>query len=231
METDDITKIFQDLKDLKFIDHNRELKPLTEISCAFTSQHSIINYSPKALKYLDANGFRWIILHEEAHLIFPQKHEEREKTFYYYCFFCSILSYMTITFFFQELLTPKLFHIGMVFLFGNFTFFFFFFFYYVNKVWYPEPWLFDEFRADKYALDVFLIISPDVLPHYISHSTFEALKKCGKDRKISREMKIWERIIQTPHPSEKERVTAIRRLYEKYSQIRESKKWNTQKTD
>ena len=226
MENDDIKKIFQELKDLNFINQNRELRPLNDISCEFTSQHSVIHYSPKALKYLDANGFRWIALHEEAHIILLQKHEERGTKLYFYWFLCSMLSYIVIGFLFQELFTPKSFHIGIAFLIGCCIFFFIFFFYYVNKVWYPEHWFFDEFRADRYALDAFFIINPDVQPHYISYSTFQALKNCGKDRKIPLRMKIWGRILQTPHPSEKERITVIRKVYENYSQKRKSKGWN-----
>ena len=74
MDVREIEKIVVELKDLHLIELNRKVIPNSDIYCNFSSGGAI-SFDPFAAEFMSEGEIIWLLLHEEAHLIFPQQRQ------------------------------------------------------------------------------------------------------------------------------------------------------------
>jgi len=79
MDESGVKKIADELKYFQLIDPNRKIiadKKIRNLWCNFGADGSIL-FDPTTLNYLDKDGVRFFLLHEEGHIIYRQEKKKR----------------------------------------------------------------------------------------------------------------------------------------------------------
>ena len=224
MNINDVDKIVAELKDFNLIGPNRKVIADHKVYCNSSALFSI-KFDPIALNFMDEGGFIWLLLHEEAHLIFPQKR--------YFAMavrgFLKIAIYVILILFLTALIVnniPKNFNpIVVILVLVVITLTIVLGIGYIEEhLIYPlfssrinKPYWDDEFKCDEYGVMGLLLVRPNLIAWQEARSSLDSFKKCrekrGKPGLIDR------KIGQTqsyPHPPIPMRVFRMKTLYEKF---------------
>ena len=207
------------------MDQSRKVRPNPKIYCNF-SAGGAITFDPIAAEFMNEGGVIWMLLHEEAHLILPQKRSE--------LIFPKLLLKCIITFFLVgmiSLLTLDLIHFR-----GNsfyppvldfvlFLVVFLLCVYIERNLFrdqYVVPFYNDEYRCDEYALMGLCIARPHLIAWQEVYSALESFKKCKERRgKLTLFEEYKRKITSYPHPSHGQRAYYLKTIYEKYRSLKD----------
>jgi hypothetical protein len=219
MDIAGIEKVVIELKDFHLIGSNRVVKSDPKIYCNFSAGNAIA-FDPNASEFMSEGAVIWLLLHEEAHLIFPQKRQLLPLP--------RLIIYMLLTFFTitaisilkiipQKILSSPFMVVIAVILFliiwglG----------FYIEKNLffqrYVEPFYSDEFKSDEYGLMGLFIVRPNLIGWQEAYSALESFKKCKEKRG---ELKFFRaqirKITSYTHPPNDVRARHLKEIFEKY---------------
>jgi hypothetical protein len=221
MDVNDVERVAQELKDLHLIEQSREVKPNAGVYCNFSAGDTI-TFDPSSIDSMGEGAIIWLLLHEEAHLLFHQKRMERTLPRFIVYFVITFL--LMGGFSFLKIIPtsnpvyPSLIMVGMFFV-----------------VWlsiatidkrlffqrYTKPFYTDEFNSDEYGLLGLFIARPQLIGWQEAYSALESLHECRKKRKTpSLLQRIKHKITSYPHPPIGERSRHLKVIFEKYQRIR-----------
>ena len=222
MDISKVNEIVTELKDLHLIEQSREVKPNAGIYCNFSAGKAI-TFDPASIDLMTEGAVIWLLLHEEAHLIFLQKRIGRTLprfTIYFVITFLLIggFSFLKIipT---SNPVYPSLIAVGMFFV-------VWFSIVYIEKRLffqrYTKPFFTDEFKSDEYGLMGLFIARPQLIAWQEVYSALESLYECRKKRGLPPLLqRIKLKITSYPHPPRDERSRRLKVIFEKYQRIRE----------
>jgi hypothetical protein len=224
MNINDVDKIVRELKNLHLIEPNRKVIADSKIYCNSGALFSI-KFDPIAVSFMSEGGLIWLLLHEEAHLIFPQKRYIAQilrmglKLAVY-------LILVILSMIFVANIIPKnlnlicfmvILIIGVltIFCFGTYMEYHIFYPLFSSRI--NKPYWDDEFKCDEYGIMGLLLVRPNLIAWQEAYSALESFKKCVKKR--GRQGPIKRKIGQTqsyPHPPHGIRARHMKKLYNEF---------------
>jgi hypothetical protein len=221
MESSDVEGILDELKYYHLIDPKRKLLEDANVHCTFKAKDPIL-FNHKTLDFLNKDEVLWILLHEEAHLIFPQKKFNAST---YKIIITIILIFVAtelIKIFSQNFLPSRqyfTYFLVLLFIFFSAELIIWCVIYIENHYFYKPYWD-DEICSDEYAVKGLFIVRPNLIAWQVMQSSFQSLERC----KLSSTTKVpfiiaFRRFLKIPdnsHPPNKVRVQNVRELFNKY---------------
>jgi Zn-dependent protease with chaperone function len=234
MDTSDVKKIVDELKDLHLISCNRDVVPLNK-GCIFHAKNisSSIEYSSNLLNYLSKDVFLWIVLHEEYHLTHKLRAKRNGDIDLVISVILAFIITTLIEFPFFSIFTrfiplfSVLTVICFIIIFISTT--------YIHKKYFSQSYHQDEFDADEYAVKGLFLSRPNLIAWQIMYSSFQSFTDCSERDMRERPtnwfkkffLKLHLLLFYSPHPKNEERIQKVRTLFNKYNSKRREVSSNT----